>query len=192
MCQALAEAWELCRVPETSDYDPRLRNALAVAADVFEADVGPMDSISQLPMTVAEAMNRIYTVGNVHSLASYLVEHMKLLFSNSNVESVYLQPVGGESAVFGRLSQKKLVLVIPPEYRLTGFWIDVDLVSGPNGSEAVMSQKDFADRGLEFFSDLARDAASVSWIAFPQYRLALGRRSLVEPWQPLPRPGTGV
>lgn len=183
---ALAPAWEICAQAGANDYDPRIRKALGIVADVLEIDVGPMSSLSELPISEAEALDRIYSVGNVHSLASYLVDKTALLFSNSNVESVYIGPVGEESVIVASLLQKKLFLSIDSRYPLGGSWYEVSYVMGPEQSEAVFSRQDFTDRGLEFYTDFARTSGHVSWIAFPQYRLAMGRREEVPPWIPLP------
>lgn len=184
--EVLAEAWELCQVDGVTDYDPRIRNALGITAQVFDVDVGPMKSLAELPFSEEEALDRIYSVGNVHSLASYLVDKTKLLFTNSNVEAVYFGPVGVDSVLVAQLWQKKLVLMFDSNYALEGAWFDFSCLVGPEKSEVALTKQDFTDRGLELYTDFARDAADVSWIAFPQYRLALGKRSTVSPWVPLP------
>jgi len=184
--KALAEAWDLCTSESANDYDPRLRNALGITAQVFGVDVGPMTSVSELPFSVSEALDLVYRVGNVHSLAGYLVAQTNLLYTNSNVEAVYIGPVGRDSVLVARLWKKKLLLSFEAEFRLEGSWFEFEYVAGPERTEAAFSKQDFADRGLEFFTDFARDAAGVSWIAFPEYRLALGKRATVPPWVPLP------
>lgn len=184
--KVLADAWGLCQTEGITDYDPRLRNALGITAQVFDADVGPMTSISELPFSEDEALHRVYTVGNVHSLASYLVDQTKLLLTNSNVEAVYCGPIGDEGVLVARLWQRKLVLIFDSRYSLAGRWFDISLVIGPEKSEVSLTKQDFTDRGLELYTDFARDAAEVSWIAFPEYRLALGKRATVPPWVPLP------
>lgn len=184
--QALAMAWELCAEPGANDYDPGIRKALGIVADVLRIDVGPLRSVAELPISEDEAIDRIYSVGNVHSLASYLIEKTALLFSNSNVESVYIGPVGEDSALVASWLQKKLFLLIDSRYSLEGSWYEFSYVVGPERSEALFSKQDFTERGLEFFTDFARDSGHVSWIAFPQYRLAMGRREEVPPWIPLP------
>lgn len=184
--KVLAEAWELCQVDGVTDYDPRIRNALGITAQVFDMDVGSMKSLAELPFSEEEALDRVYSVGNVHSLASYLVDKTKLLFTNSNVEAVYFGPVGDDSVLVARLWQKKLVLMFDSHYALEGAWFDFSYVEGPEKSEVALTGQDFTDRGLELYTDVARDAADVSWIASPQYRLALAKRSTVSPWVPLP------
>lgn len=184
--KVLADAWGLCQTEAITDYDPRLRNALGITAQVFDVDVGPMKSISELPFSENQALDHVYSVGNVHSLASYLVDQTKLLFTNSNVEAVHCGPVGEDSVVVAHLWQKKLVLAFSSRYSLQSAWIDFVNLEGSEESEASMSKQDFTDRGLEFYTDFARDSADVSWIAFPEYRLALGKRATVPPWVPLP------
>lgn len=184
--KVLADAWGLCQTEGITDYDPRLRNALGITAQVFDADVGPMMSISELPFSEDEALDRVYTVGNVHSLANYLVDQTKLLFTNSNVEAVHFGPVGDDGVLVARLWQKKLVLIFDSRYSLHGAWFEFSYAVGPENSEASLTRQDFMDRGLEFYTDFARDVADVSWIAFPEYRLALGKGAIVPPWAPLP------
>ena len=188
VAEALAEAWDLCAQDGVDDYDPRLRNALSITAQVFDVDVGPLRAVSELPMSEAEALARVYSVGNVHSLASYLLEHTSLVFSNTNVESVYLGPVGEDSVLFARVWKKTLSLQFPSRYALEGIWVDFDYIRGPEMSEVTLGKQDLLGRGLEFFSDFARGSAERAWIAFPQYRLALGSRVLVSPWEPFANP----
>jgi len=184
--KALAEAWELCLSESANDYEPRLRNALGITAQVFGVDVGEMKSVSELPFSSAEALDRVYRVGNIHSLAGYLVAHTNLLYTNSNVEAVYFGPVGQDSVLVTSLLNKKVLLTFSADYALERLWFEFDYVVGPERAEAVFSKQDFADRGLEFYTDFARNSADISWIAFPDYRLALGKRASVPPWVPLP------
>lgn len=125
-------------------------------------------------------------MGNVHSLASYLVDQTGLVFSSSNVEPVYFAPVGEDSVLVARSWRHDLLLAFSSRYPLQSAWIDFVNLEGSEESEASLSKQDFTDRGLEFYTDFARDSADVSWIAFPEYRLALGKRASVPPWIPLP------
>jgi hypothetical protein len=186
VARALTEAWKLSQKDDSNDYDPRLRNALGITAQIFDVDVGPLTSVSELPFSTEEVLSRIYQVGNVHSLAEYLNANTRLLFTNSNIEAIYLGPVSQDSVLISKLFRKKLLLTFSSEFSLNGSWFEFDYVAGPEQSEVVFTKEEFTDRGLEFYTDFARDSSDVSWIAFPQYRLALGKRVSVPPWIPLP------
>lgn len=184
--QVLAEAWNLCLNDSPNDYDPRLRSALGITAQVFDVDVAGMASLADLPYSTEQALDLVYKVGNIHSLAEYLVAQTQLLFSNSNVAAVHFGPIGEETVLYARLWQGKLLLTYSLDYETAGLWLEFDTYTYDNQSEIYFTKQDFADRGLEFYTDFARNSSEVSWIAFPEYRLALGRRNNVPPWIPLP------
>ncbi len=185
VAKALEDAWGLCQMEEISDDDPRLRNALEIVTHVLNSDVGSVRSVAELSLSETEVLDRIYAEGNEHSLANYLLSHTKLMYSNSNVEAVHFGQVGQETVLGARMFQKKLVLQFDSRFSLQGGWFDVSYVAGPETSEAWFSRQDFTDRGLEFLTDFARNGADSSWIAYPEYRLALGKGAIITPSTPL-------
>lgn len=186
VAQALMPAWDLCTSDSANDYDPRIRNALGIVAQVLDLDVGPMRSLAELPVSEDEVLERIYATGNTHSLASYLHEKTVLLFKNGNIEAIQVGPVSGDTALWAHLTGNKLFIGFDSRFELHGPWYQFHYVAGPEQSEIIFTKQEFLDRGLEFFTDFGRNSADYPWIAFPQYRLALGSRADVPPWIPLP------
>lgn len=187
IAHVLRDAWDLCEKPDANDYDPRLRNGLGTVAQILDCDIGPMRRVSELPMSVSEALDLFYHAGNRFSLAEYLTRAVGFLFTNKNVERVDIGPVGEPTALDAHIPRgKNIWLNIAPDYDFEGSWLEAELTVAPDHSSASLSKEFFRDYGLEFFHDFARTLSDRPWIAFLGYRLALGKKELVSPWVPLP------
>lgn len=187
IAQNLNTAWDLCAEPEANDYDPRLRNALGTVAHILEVDVGSLRAVSEIPLPLADVLKALYDAGNRHSLAQYMLKAVSFLLTNKNVESVDIGPAGEDAAMNAHIpSGKTLWLNFSPDYRFEGNWQEAELTHLEQMYYACFPKEFLRDRGLEFFTDFAGNSTDRSWIAFINYRLALGRKELVSPWVPLP------